>query len=463
MVACGRVPQARPVHLEFWTIQLRPRFDAYVHGVLRRFEADHPGVQVEWIDLPQKSALQKLMASIAGGVPPDLVNLTTSTALLLAQNEALVDLGQALPSGVRDRYFPNLWEAARYRGGLYALPWYLSTRVLIYNKSLLGQAGLDPEKPPRTWEEVARVARAVRARTPAYGYIPVVRLVDDWRMWGVPICQPGSGRALFDTPQGAARLEWYAGLYAEGVIPRESLTEGFQGALDRYKQGSLALLEAGPQLLLKIESDAPSVYADSGVAPLPQTPTGTLPASLMNLVVPRSSKNRDLAIEFGLFLTNPQNQLAFAREVPLLPSTVETARDRFFREGKGEPLQDRAIRISVEQLPRAHYFSLGLPRQQDLERGLKEAVEAALYGRMSAREALHRAAREWDRILGLNPPPGVSTEGVETGSDARKACLEERSVAGAYVSTAEVRLTKQTGSDRRPNATVDGGFRLEVR
>jgi len=45
----------------------------------------------------------------------------------------------------------------------------------------------------------------------------------------------------------------------------------------------------------------------------------------------------------------------------------------------------------------------------------------------------------------LNPPPGVRTEGVEAGLDARKACIEERSVVGYYVSTAEVRLTTQTG------------------
>ncbi|MGI5844837.1 MAG: hypothetical protein ACOX9B_11740 [Candidatus Xenobium sp.] len=53
----------------------------------------------------------------------------------------------------------------------------------------------------------------------------------------------------------------------------------------------------------------------------------------------------------------------------------------------------------------------------------------------------------------------MRTEGVEAGLDARKACIEERSVVGNYVSTAEVRLTTQTGPHRRPNATVGGGFR----
>ncbi len=401
-LACtGPSRQPEPLRLEFWTIQLRPRFDDYMNGVVAAFEAANPGVRVDWIDLPQKSILQKLMASIAGGVPPDLVNLNTGTALLLAQNDALHDLGSALPPSARELYFENLLEAGRHREGLYALPWYLSTRVLIYNKDLLARAGLDPDRPPRTWGEVAEVARAVRARTSAYGYIPVVRIVDDWRMWGVPIWDPATGRALFNTPAGAARLAWYARLYEEGVIPRESLTEGFQGALDRYKQGALALLEAGPQLLLKIQSDAPSVYARTGVAPLPETPAGTLPASLMNLVVPRSAPHRDLAVKFALFLTSPANQLAFVREVPLLPSTRQTAQEDFFRLGKGEPLQDEAIRLSLRQLPQARDFSLGLDHQQDLERLLKEAVEATLYGRLEAGEALNQAALEWNRTMGL--------------------------------------------------------------
>ncbi|MGI5842956.1 MAG: hypothetical protein ACOX9B_02045 [Candidatus Xenobium sp.] len=53
----------------------------------------------------------------------------------------------------------------------------------------------------------------------------------------------------------------------------------------------------------------------------------------------------------------------------------------------------------------------------------------------------------------------MRTEAIEVGLDARKACIEERSVVGNYVSTAEVRLTTQTGPDRWPNATVGGGFR----
>ena len=83
-LACaGPSQQSAPLRLEFWTIQLRPRFDDYMNRVIAAFEDANPGIHVDWIDLPQKSILQKLMACIAGGVPPDLVNLNTGTALLL--------------------------------------------------------------------------------------------------------------------------------------------------------------------------------------------------------------------------------------------------------------------------------------------------------------------------------------------------------------------------------------------
>jgi putative chitobiose transport system substrate-binding protein len=401
LAACTPAPQPDGrLRLEFWTINLSPQFDSYFHRLVAEYEASHPEIRLEWIDLPQKVLEQKLMAAIAGGVAPDLVNLNTGSALVMAQNGALVDLQPLVSDEIRGRYFPALWQAASLDGGVYAIPWYVTSRVLIYNKAILRQAGLDPERPPRTWEEVAEMARVVRRRTSAYGYMPSVRMIDEWSMFGVPIVDRSRRRAVFDSPQGVARLAWFVDLYRQGLIPRETLAEGYQGALDRYRSGSLAVLDTGPQMLLKIRSEAPSVYATSGLAPLPRTPTGTVPAAVMNFVVPRPCRHRAQALELGLFLTSPQNQLAFDRLTPVLPSTVDTARDAYFRRpDTGDPLLDEALRISARQLPRARDFALGLPHQQDLNRFLQEAVEAAMYGSATPEQALHQAAARWNRVL----------------------------------------------------------------
>ncbi|MBQ7567585.1 sugar ABC transporter substrate-binding protein, partial [bacterium] len=361
------------------------------------YEDSHPGLKVRWLDLPQAAMLPKLMASIAGGVPPDVVNLTTGTALTLARSGALTDIGSCVTAEQSAVYWPKLWQAASYRQGIYAVPWYLSTRVLIYNRSLFRQAGI-ADAAPRTWDDVAWAARIVRQRTPAYGYEPVIRLIDDWRMAGVRIYDPASGRAAFNTELARRRLEWYASLRRDGLIPEDTLIEGYQGAVDRYKQGTLAMLEAGPQLLLSIEADAPQVYAQTDVGYLPTGASGELPAALMNLVVPCSSPRRAEALELALFITSKDKQLELVREVPLLPSAIVSERELF--GGRQLPgLQNKALRCSFAQLPKANDFSLGLPDAPQLEKALKEAVEMTFYGQGSAEEALKMAEGYWNSII----------------------------------------------------------------
>ena len=84
---------------------------------------------------------------------------------------------------------------------------------------------------------------------------------------------------------------------------------------------------------------------------MPVGKTGFIPALQWVLSVPRSSKNRDAATDFALFVTNDKNQLAFCKLAPLLPSVKEAAQDGFFIKGKGDPIQDEAIRVSINQPP----------------------------------------------------------------------------------------------------------------
>ncbi len=401
MSACHpRTDTEASVNLELWTIALKPKFIAYFDNLLAQFEAEHPEVKVRWLDLPQASILPKLMASIAGGVPPDVVNLSTGTALTLARNGALVNMEESLSPQVVATFHPQLWRAASWRGGIYAVPWYVTTRVLIYNKQILQQSGWNVASPPRTWKQVEELAVRVRRQGGSvYGYEPVVRLIDDWRMAGLPVYSQ-DGLARFNTVAGQSCLRWYVELRRRDLIPAETLIEGYAGAIDRYKQGNLALLEAGPQLLLNIAADAPEVYAHTGVSSLPLGSSGTLPAALMDLVVPRSSQHRQLAVQLAAFIANKQNQLAFVREVPLLPSTIVSEAEMFPPEVRaGDALQAQALRLSFAQLQRAEDFSLGLERARELEKTINKAVESAFYGQCEVPQALGEAEREWNEIV----------------------------------------------------------------
>lgn len=387
------------IELTFWTISLSPSYDSYIKGLIREYEAAHPRVSIKWVDLPQQVSRQKLMAGIAAGQPPDLVNTSTEFALTLAQNGAICELDEAVSPDRRNEYFENIWNAVRYEGKVYAIPWYVTTKVLIFNKELLKKAGLDPSRPPQTMDEMDAMARLVTVKTGAVGMMPTIRIWDDWSMAGAPTLDGDTLTPLFTAPESIAAVERYRQLYADGVMPPETLTEGYQGALDRYKAGSLAFLEAGPQLLLRVKADAPSVYAATGICPLPLSKADILPASTMNFVVPRASRHRAEAIELGLFLTSPRAQLEFCKLVPILPSTKSSTEDPYFQSQGVDPLQDEAVRISLTQLPKAHDFNLPLPRRKDLMRSLKDAVEKSIRGEQSTAEALRQAADEWNGLL----------------------------------------------------------------
>lgn len=387
------------IELTFWTISLSPSYDDYIHSLMERYERENPNVSLHWVDLPQSASRQKLMAGIAAGDPPDLVNTSTEFALVLAEHGAITGLNDQVSASQKERYFPNLWAAAELKGEVYAIPWYVTTKVVMYNKDLLKAAGLDPEGKPETTAELDKLARQVTAKTDAVGLMPSIRIWNDWSMEGAPFVDKERLRPLFTDPASVAVLSRYVDLYSEGVMPPETLTEGYRGALDRFKAGSLAFLEAGPQFLLRIKADAPTVYQATGIAPMPRTKTDTLPASTMNFVIPRSCPHKEEAIKLGLFLTSPESQLEFCKLVPILPSTRETAKDPFFQEGGEDPLQAEAVRISLSQLPRARDFNLALPRQKDLMRSLKNSVEQALRQELSPEEALAQAARDWNTTL----------------------------------------------------------------
>lgn len=402
--ACQRSTDQVPgkTTLEFWTVSLKPVFNDYINDLMRRYEAQHPDIHLVWLDAPIDAVVQKLQASIAGGVSPDVVNLNTDYAFLLAQKGALVSMDEAVSDNVKRGYFPGLWNAARYQGVNYALPWYVTLQVTMYNSAIFQKAGLD--RPPTTWDEAAQDARIIKQKTGEYGFQPYIKLLDDFQMYGIPILSPDHKRAVFNSPAAVARLQWYVDLFQQDLVPRDTLTRGYQGALDRYTQGDLGMLFSGPQFLKRIHDNQISTYKVTKVAPLPKTPTGIVAAATMNFVVPRASKHREQAIQLAEFLTNDENQLNFCKLVAILPSRIEAAHNPYFTERGDKTIDDQAIKLDVGQLAAAQDLSLGLPHEADLSRAIKEALEGALLGRKTAQQALDDAVAQWNAILGSASP-----------------------------------------------------------
>jgi len=102
---------------------------------------------------------QKLMLATAGGNPPDIAGLWASNVNVFAEKGALMPLNKILEkSGItKDDYIPCYWDICERKGFIWALPSTPATLALHWNKRLFREAGLDPEKPPKSREELDKI------------------------------------------------------------------------------------------------------------------------------------------------------------------------------------------------------------------------------------------------------------------------------------------------------------------
>jgi len=387
--------------LEFWTISLQPFFTGYINGVIDAYKRTHPGVDIKWVDVQFGAVEQKLLAALAGGVPPDVVNLNTEMTVRLAERDALVDLDSAVAADVRARYFEGMWRSTQYRGRTYGIPWYVAPNVVAYNAAIYKRAGLNPNEPPSTEDDMIQQARTIKNRAKTYGFMPNidgVRMLHRFQEQGLAILSPDGKRAVFNSPDHVRYLARYVDLFREDYFPEDTLRRGYLGATERYSAGQLGMLITGPQFLLRVKSDNPEVYAQTFVAPYPKGRGNTQHLAIMAVSIPKSSRNTQAAVDFALFVTNDANQLEFSRQVVVFPSTKQAAADPFFRRGGAGP-EDVARKVAAGDLASARDLSVVAPHSGDLFRAFREAVESAFYGKRTPKDALDWAVGQWNARL----------------------------------------------------------------
>jgi putative chitobiose transport system substrate-binding protein len=363
LISCTS-PQARaasdtnaPVEIQFWTMQLSPFHDGYIKGVIAAFEKQHSQIRVKWVDVPwsemEKKTLTAVAAHSAKKPAPDVVNLNPQFASKLAEFGALADPEAYLSPAEVAAFVPAAWRANFLDGKAFALPWYLTTNVVLYNKSLLAQAGVAP---PTTYDELLKVAKQIRARTGRYAYFPAIdgsTPLETLVAMGAPLLSKDACRAGFINASGERILSHYRTMYQDELVPKNVVTEGHRKSVEMFLSGQIAMVTTGMQFMQFIRTNNPAFYREVGVAP--QIGVGEVrrqPPNIaaMNVAVLEKSANKKAAFLFATFLTNAENQLAFAKRVPILPSTSASYDDAFFKQPTEDALLNEARQLSVAQV-----------------------------------------------------------------------------------------------------------------
>ncbi|NGP46369.1 sugar ABC transporter substrate-binding protein [Bacillaceae bacterium SIJ1] len=316
--------------ISFMTIALSPTFDEYFQNIIEEFEAANEGVTVEWRDVPYDQVEQLVMTRASSGDIPDVINLNTLFLKKLAGLGALVNMDEAA-ADAKDDYFEGIWQSGSVGDANFAVPWYVSTSGLLYNEELLAAAGFD--EPPATLEESWEYSKVIYEETGAYGRVLTPTMHTLLGLHGISILNEDNTAAALNTPETVELWTMLKEQYDQGLIPKGILLDQMP-VPEMYAQEKAAFWTTGPQLFRQVKDLAPQVYEKSNAAPALVGDANIQNASIMNLAVPKQSEHVDLAVEFALFVTNAENQLAFSEEANVLPSVKAAAEDEYFQQGE---------------------------------------------------------------------------------------------------------------------------------
>ena len=386
--------------VEFWTMQLQPEFTDYFNQLIAQFESENAGVKVRWVDVPWADMQSKILTAVSAGTAPDVVNLNPDFAAQLAGRNAWLELDDRVSDTDRDKYLPNIWQANAIDGKSFGFPWYLDTHVTIYNKNLLQQAGIS--QPPVTYEEMAEAAKTIKDTTGKYAFFKTfvpedsADVLKSFVQMGAELVD-SEGNAAFNTPEGKAVFQYWTDLYQQGLLPKETLTQGHRRAIELYQAGEVAFLSTGPQFLKTIATNAPAVAEVTAVAPQITGKTNKKSVAVMNIVIPRNTDQPDAALKFALFLTNDANQLSFAKAANVLPSTVAALNDSYFTNVPADaPTLEQARSISAKQMQDAEILLPTIKDIKDLQKIVYDNLQAAMLGEKNVDQAVADAAPDWD-------------------------------------------------------------------
>lgn len=307
-----------------------------------------------------------------------------------------------------------LRNAVTVNNQVQALPVAFTTPVLFWNKAIFKAAGLDPNKAPKTWEEMQDMSGKIdAARATQCEYTtswPVWVHIDNVSAWAGAQTVNSDGKLAFNTliqVRHLARLtSWYKTEYFTSF--------GRNNEADaHFVNGECAMITTNSELITELQA---SKKFDFGVASLPViddnagAPFNTLAAGAAIWVGQGRSKDEyKAAAKFLEYTLTPQTQLVIARQggfLPLTPAAQAGAQSKLLRDD----LQAQDLGLANVMKPAAPGATVGwISLNPQLRQIVDEEMEAVFMGKKSAKSALDTAVARGQAVY--KPLPTVPSTG----------------------------------------------------
>lgn len=381
-------------------------------GIIDEFNKTHPHIYVEPLFTPTDlGSNQKFFTAVVANKAPDVVFVDGTQTAAWAEQGAIMPLDKLVK---RDcikpcDYFTPCWKQNCYKGHVWALTYCADPNfAFAWNKSIFRKVGLDPEKPPRTIEELDRynniITKVQNGKIVRIGIIPWSQYgnANATFTWGWAyrgsFYDPSANKITANNPNVVKALEWMISYSKKFDIRKvNAFAAGFGSReQDPFITGKLAM-----KCLHISEIDNIRVYApnlDYGLCGLPAPRGGEENSSWVGgwcLGLPKGSKHPKAGWEFIKWCCHdPKGTSIVGKRQGLLPGYKASP---YLKSLEGKP----GYGVYLDILKQCRHQRPVMPAQTFYMTSLNKAVEYALYGKMTPKQALDHAARDTQAELDL--------------------------------------------------------------
>ncbi len=401
-------------------------------ALIDEFNRSQNEVYVRAVPIGFNALTEKALTSIAGGAPPDVMSLDGSIICQLAGDGLFLPLDDFVenePEIAPDKFFPCIWPMIKFAGHVWVMPTTTDVICLVWNKQEFAKAGLDPEQPPRTLEELEAFAEKLTIRKPngaieQMGFLPWLPW-DNSYMWGVLFggqwYNEKSGLVECAADPAIIRSFAWQLSFTRGPDPAKDkpfamdpgMVTSFSRGLGEYMSannpfyaGRVAMMTEGEWQVAYIPKYAPSL--DWGVAPIPQ-PSGVAPAAydptIVGDVIPATARHAGAAKKYLHWFYNDRpgggtspvsDYNAAIRNIP--PRIDDAMQERFMGHPKFSVFVRQLLDRPVNILP---IISINRLLTDEIERQRERVVMRVVTPEQAVREIQDTANRELARLRGL--------------------------------------------------------------
>ncbi len=356
-------------------------------------------------------SLAKLNTALASNAAPALIQVYDIGQRYMIDSGEIVSIQSFID---RDKYDTSDFEPAvlnyyKVEGKLYSMPWNSSSSILYYNKEAFKEAGLDPEKPPKTFEEVTDYAKKLvkkdaQGNVIRYGFNQSIYgwLFEQYMaVSGGLYADNGNGRdarankVVFNDAKGQAILDWWRAGVAGGYFWNPGVDN--DGAANAFNAGKSAMyVESTARLRDHIATTQGKFTIGTGRYPRPASAPADggniIGGASVYIMKSRSAAEQQAAWEFVKFWVSPKEQAGWQAGTGYYP-VVKKAYDE--AESKQWATQYPQFLTAIDQIRSApqNRFTNGavLGVFPEARRRVQKAIEEVLLNQNTSKAALDAA------------------------------------------------------------------------